>query len=641
MAQIYELISENFLHYASYVVRERAIPHMIDGLKPVQRRILHTLFELNDGRFHKVSNVVGQCMRYHPHGDASIYAALVNLAHRGGLIETQGNFGNPITGDQASASRYIECRITAFAKEILFRPKITEYIDSYDGRAKETSLFPATIPLILILGVEGIAVGMATTILPHNIHEVIQSLICALQGTTFTLYPDFFSGGLIDVSEYADGQGKVRIRAKIEVVSNKSIIIRQVPYGKTTDSLIRSIEAAVRSRKISIMEINDYTADEVEIELKTSRGVQAASLIDNLYAFTDCEVSYTVNLLVIKDNTPVIKTVKEVIVSHANLLRRILEKELKLKYTELNKELIHRTLEQIFIEHKIYQDIESIPDLAGIHQIIRTRFRSYLKKYILQKEDIDTLLRIPVRRISLFDRQKVAQELKKIKEDMRVVKKQLSNITLSAIQYLQKLIEIIPQQERKTEITSFDRLNARELAAKNLILFYHREKGFLGTKVPSGIKVMYVSEFDRVLIIQKDGNYTIVEVPERLFVGDRVLDIHLADKEELSQKIFNILYQNEVKQVYLKRSRIDKFITGRTYRLIPESHILLDVCVDISAKITLHFSKKPRMKITSWSGKVNDYNVKGIRSSGVRLSVKQVRKAMFLRSQSRRRQQKD
>jgi len=359
VAYIKKLLNDNFLYYASYVIMDRAIPELDDGLKPVQRRILHTLFEMDDGKFHKVANVVGHCMKYHPHGDASIGSALVGLANRGLFIATQGNFGNPITGDEASAPRYIECRCTPFAKEIFFHPKITHYVDSYDGRNREPLVFPAKIPVVLILGAEGIAVGMSTKILPHNPLEVIQAEIACLEGKPFDLVPDFPSGGFIDYSEYADGNGKVRVRALLDDSDPKKIVIKEIPYGSTTESLINSIEEAVRAGHLKIASIADFTTDKVEIELKLARGVYTEEVVDALYAFTECERSISCNCLVIRDGKPTISSVSEIIRYHAGKLLNLLRQELELERSELQDEVFARTLERIFIEERIYKSIET------------------------------------------------------------------------------------------------------------------------------------------------------------------------------------------------------------------------------------------------------------------------------------------
>jgi topoisomerase-4 subunit A len=350
MAYVQTLFEKNFLEYASYVIKDRAIPHIDDGLKPVQRRILHSLFEMDDGKFHKVANVVGHCMKYHPHGDASIYEALVVLANKGLFMDTQGNFGNIYTGDVASAARYIETRILPFAKQVLYRPEITVWDDSYDGRNKEPNVFPAKIPTVLMIGAEGIAVGMSTKILPHNFVETLEAMKCALRGESFQLFPDFPTAGIMDASAYQDGMGKVLVRAKLDTSDPKRIIIRELPFGSTTETLIESIEQAAKRGKLKIAGIQDFTTDKVEIEVTLARGVYTQDTVDALYAFTDCEQSISVNLLVIgPDNRPVAMTVTEVINYHAKRLLSILKQELELELASLLEKLHARTLERIFI----------------------------------------------------------------------------------------------------------------------------------------------------------------------------------------------------------------------------------------------------------------------------------------------------
>ncbi|HOT63762.1 MAG TPA: DNA topoisomerase IV subunit A, partial [Treponemataceae bacterium] len=375
----------------SYVIRDRAIPDLEDGLKPVQRRILHTLFEIDDGKFHKVANVVGQCMKYHPHGDASIGDALVVLANKELFIDRQGNFGNILTGDQASAARYIECRATPLAKELLHNPDITSYVPSYDGRNREPTAFRAKLPILLAIGAEGIAVGMSTKVLPHNIRELIEAEILCLEGKPFKLYPDFPSGGFVDVSEYADGKGKVLVRAKFDLSDDKRIVIRELPFGSTTESLIASIEAAARSGKIKVSEINDFTAENVEIEIKLQRGVYAADVVDALHAFTECEQSISCNLLVIKDNYPVVMTVTEVIKDHAKRLVKILKEELELEKANLIERLHMRTLERIFVEERIYKKIETMKTADGVLNAVLKGFVPFRKELVrdVTEDDVD------------------------------------------------------------------------------------------------------------------------------------------------------------------------------------------------------------------------------------------------------------
>ena len=365
MDYIKSLFNKNFLEYASYVIRDRAIPDLEDGLKPVQRRILHTLFEMDDGKYHKVANVVGQCMKYHPHGDASIGDALVVLANKEGFIEKQGNFGNIYTGDAASAPRYIECRVSQLAKDLMYNPDITNYVPSYDGRNKEPTAFRAKLPLVIALGAEGIAVGMSTKILPHNIREIIEAEKACLSEKRFKIYPDFPTGGIVDVSGYEDGLGKVLVRAKVDTSDEKRIVVRELPFGSTTESLIASIENAAKSGKVKVSEINDFTTDKVEIEIKLQRGVYSADVLDALYAFTECEQSISCNLLVIRDNMPVLMTVTDIIKDHAKKLVKILKEELELEKVNLTDRLHARTLERIFVEERIYKKIETMKTAEG------------------------------------------------------------------------------------------------------------------------------------------------------------------------------------------------------------------------------------------------------------------------------------
>ncbi|MDR2491049.1 MAG: DNA topoisomerase IV subunit A, partial [Spirochaetaceae bacterium] len=406
MAFIKNLFDTNFLEYASYVIRDRAIPDLEDGLKPVQRRILHSLFEMDDGKFHKVANVVGHCMKYHPHGDASIGDALVVLANKDFLIERQGNFGNIFTGDGASAPRYIECRCTALAKEIFYHPKLTVYTNSYDGRSKEPVLFPAKIPVVLVTGAEGIAVGMSTKILPHNILEILEAEKACLTGKKFVLYPDFPTGALVDVSDYRDGSGKVIVRARFDTSDSKRIVIRELPFGSTTESVIASIENAAKAGRIKIQSINDFTTDKVEIEIKLARGVYSEETVDALYAWTECEQSISVNLLVIKNNFPEIMTVTDVIKHHAKQLVTILTKELELEKKELIDKLHIRNLERIFIEERIYKLIETQKTAEAVQKAVVKGFEPFAKEVGargVSEDDVEHLLKIPIRRISLYD----------------------------------------------------------------------------------------------------------------------------------------------------------------------------------------------------------------------------------------------
>ncbi|MCL1818539.1 MAG: DNA topoisomerase IV subunit A, partial [Spirochaetaceae bacterium] len=527
MAYIEKLYRTNFLEYASYVIKDRAIPHLDDGLKPVQRRILHCLFEMDDGRFNKVANVVGECMKYHPHGDASIYEALVVLANKKILIDRQGNFGNIFIGDPASAARYIECRVLPLAKQLLYNPKITVYENSYDDRRQEPVTFPAKIPLLLVLGAEGIAVGMSTCILPHNFIEVMQAVSAALRGKKFELYPDFFTGGDMDVSGYEDGNGKVLVRAKLDTSDPKRVVVRELPYGCTTKSLIASIEAAARKGTIKVAgKIDNFSKDKVEIEIPLARGIYAEDVVDVLYAFTDCEVSISVNLLVIKDNQPVQMTVREVIEYHAKKLVAILKAELQIEQAELLDRLHMRTLEQIFVEERLYKSIEQKKTQEAVTQAVLNGFKPFVKqiKREVTEEDVERLLKIPIRRISLYDITKAKKEMEEIHARLGEIKYHLGHLTDYAVGFLDGIIEAQAKGfPRATQIRSFRKVDVREAAQRNLKLRYDEATGYIGTGISGGTALFEVSAFDKIIVIRKSGMYTVQTAPEKLFVDKGAL----------------------------------------------------------------------------------------------------------------------
>ena len=430
MAYTDSLYKTNYLEYASYVIKDRAIPHLDDGLKPVQRRILHSLFEIDDGNFHKVANVVGNTMKFHPHGDASIYSALIVLANKDLLIERQGNFGNIYTGDMASAARYIECRLSALARDVLFNSEITEFNESYDGRNREPVILPAKIPVLLTQGAEGIAVGMATRILPHNLIELLEAQVAYMKDIKATVFPDFPTGGLVDVSEYDDGNGTVLIRARIDASDPKRIVIREIPYGSTTETLIASIEDAARKNKVKVASIHDFTAEKVEIEVKLQRGVYAEEVVDALYAFTDCEVSVSANLTVIDADRPRVVSVTEVLERGVDRLVDILKAELRVEQGHLERRLHARTLERIFIENRIYKEIEAQETSDGVVQSVFDGLASHQSeiKREVTPEDVDTLLKIPIRRISLYDINRAKKEMTGIRRRLKEIARDLAAI---------------------------------------------------------------------------------------------------------------------------------------------------------------------------------------------------------------------
>ena len=634
MAYIKNIFDRNFLEYASYVIKDRAIPDLEDGLKPVQRRILHTLFEKDDGKFHKVANIVGECMKYHPHGEASIGSSLVVLANKEYFIDRQGNFGNIFTGDESSAPRYIECRSTPFALEIFYNPKLTPYVDSYDGRNREPVLFPAKIPALLVMGAEGIAVGMSTRILPHNIIEVLEAVKLCLSGRKFDLYPDFPTGGLVDVSEYRDGNGKVLVRAKLDTSDPKRIVIRELPFGSTTESIIASIENAAKAGRIKLFSIQDFTSENVEIEIKLARGVYSEETVDALFAFTECEQSISVNLLVIRNGYPVVMTVTEVIKHHAKQLVKILTKELELEKKELLDKVHQRTLERIFIEERIYKHIEKMKTADGVEKAILAGFKPFMKEVGsrgISHDDIEHLLRIPIRRISLFDINRARKEMEQILERIKEINKLLKGITSYAIATLDKFIAHIQKSEefnmgeRRTNVGFFEKIDAKEVVKKDIQLKYDPKTGYTGTEV-TGKTVAELSSFDRILVIRNNGTWSVTDLPDKAFVGPKAWYIGVADKDVLSKKVFTIIYR-EAGNGYpcIKRCIIEGWIMNRDYSLVPEGAKVLHIDTRSKFGFNVHYVPKPRLKILKESFKAQDYNIRGLKAGGVRLAAREAK----------------
>ncbi|MDR2552892.1 MAG: DNA topoisomerase IV subunit A [Treponema sp.] len=633
MAYIKHLFDRNFLEYASYVIKDRAIPDLEDGLKPVQRRILHSLFEMDDGKFHKVANVVGHCMQYHPHGDASIGSALVVLANKDLFIDRQGNFGNIYTGDEASAARYIECRSTPLAKEIFYNPKLTPTVDSYDGRKKEPVLFPAKIPVILVMGAEGIAVGMSTRILPHNVIEVLEAEKACLQGKKFELYPDFPTGGQVDVSDYRDGNGKVLVRAALDTSDPKRIVIRELPFGATTESMMASIETAAKAGRIKIQGLSDFTTEKVEIEIKLARGVYSEETVDALFGFTECEQSISVNFLVIKNGLPAIMTVSEVIRYHAKQLVKVLIRELELEKSELLDKLHLRTLERIFIEERIYKGIEKMKTAKGVGEAVLAGFKPFVKEIGqrgVSAEDVEQLLRIPIRRISLYDISRAREEMDAIQERIEEINQHLKNITPYAISFLDRISariradEDLGRGERRTRVGMFDKIDVKEVVRKDVQLKYDRAGGYLGTSVAGGEVVAELSPFDRILVIRGSGLWSVTDIPEKAFVGPGAWYIGEANKETLSSIVFTLIYA-EPKTNYpcIKRFQIEGWIMNRDYALLPDGSTALHGDTRSKFTFTVKYKPKPRLKVLEETFKAQDFAVKGIKAGGVRLAAKE------------------
>ena len=629
LGKLHKLFDENFLEYTSYVIKERAIPDISDGLKPVQRRILQTLYNMDDGRFQKVANVVGETMKLHPHGDASIFGALVNLANKDILIERQGNFGNIYTGDQASAARYIECRLTPLAKETLFNSDLTEFQPSYDGRMQEPVTLPAKIPLLLLLGAEGIAVGMATKIMPHNFCELLQAQKKILKGKSVTLFPDFQQGGLLDVSGYNNGNGRLKCRAKIIEKNEKTIVIEDIPYSTTTSSIIDSIEKADKSGKIKIQSINDYTAENVEIEIKLARGIYAKDTIKALYAFTDCEVPISPNLTVIQDNQPVNISVEEVLRYNTEKLVRDLEKELQIELGRLQDKLHARTLEQIFIEERIYKKIEESKTYKAVIDTVKKGLDAFEDKLLkpVSQEDIERLLEIRIKRISRYDIDRQHKEIKEIQRSIKDTEKKLKDIVGFTINYLDNLLKKYGRlYPRKTVLETFTEVKARKVALSNLSVGYHRETGLLGYHVKTDCDISIAcSEYDKILLIHKDGRYKAIKVPEKVFVDH---DICWVGKVT-GKIIFNLLYRDGTQGLsYIKRFMTPKFIMDKEYRLFPahKKSWVQFLQTGEGVRLRIDFIPTARSKVNSQRLEFDEFLIKGAGAIGKRLSNRTVRR---------------
>lgn len=636
MEDVKFLMKDHYLKYASYVILDRAIPNVIDGLKPVQRRILQTLLMMHDGKLHKVANVSGQTMAYHPHGDAPITEALINIANKNYLLDQQGNFGNPLTGDPAAAARYIETRLTPLAKETMFNADLTETIPTYDGRNQEPICLPAKIPVLLLHGAEGIAVGMATSILPHNFNELLEAEIAILEGREFTILPDFFTGGIMDASDYQKGKGKVKLRAKIEIRDPKTLVITEIGYGTTTESLIRSIDEAAKRGKIKIEGINDYTSDKVEIEIKLPRGQYANEIIDALYAYTECEVSLNSQLIVIKDNLPWEPTVDEVLHLHVEKLQEYLRRELEIDQGRLLEKIFDKTLEQIFIENRLYKKIENIGSYEQIHETIAKSLEPFHKQLarIPTYDDRERLLNIPIRRISRFDIEKNQKEITDIKSQLAVVEKNLRSLKKYTIHYLKQLLTKYGKEyPRRTQIQEIEQLDRRAIETRQIKVGFDPVGGFVGTKVTDGT-TFECTNFDKLLVLFKDGTYTVMNMPEKQYLyhnGKKVVHVGPADKKS----VFNVVYKDpKTNLCYGKRFIIDKFLLDKPYRYLEENTNLEYVNLDPQATVELQFIPKHKQKVNKVQVNFNDIRIKGVTAKGIRLSSKPIKKLISKKSES-------
>ena len=563
-----------FLDYASYVILERAVPHIEDGLKPVQRRILHSMKRMDDGRYNKVANIVGHTMQFHPHGDASIGDALVQLGQKDLLVDCQGNWGNILTGDRAAAPRYIEARLSKFALDVVFNPKTTEWQLSYDGRNKEPITLPAKFPLLLAQGAEGIAVGLSSKILPHNFNEICDAAVSYLHGEPFTLYPDFPTGGSIDVSRYNDGQrgGVLKVRAKIEKLDSKTLVIREIPYGKTTSTLIDSILKAIEKGKIKARKVDDNTAAQVEIQVHLSPGVSSDKTIDALYAFSDCEINISPNCCVIEDDKPQFLSVSDVLRYSVNHTMDLLRKELEIRKRELQEQLHFASLEKIFIEERIYKDrkFEQAPDMDAACAHIDERLTPYYPQFVREvtKDDILRLMDIKMARILKFNKDKADELMAKIKAEIEDIDYKLGHmvdVTADWFKYLRQ--KYGAAHPRLTEIKNFDTIEATKVVEANEKLYINRNDGFIGTALKKDEFVCNCSDIDDIIIFYKDGKYKVVKVADKIFVGKNILHVAVFKKND-KRTIYNVVYRDgKLGKYYMKRFNVTSITRDREYDL--------------------------------------------------------------------------
>ncbi len=643
------MYQDYFLDYASYVILERAVPTVLDGLKPVQRRILHAMREMDDGRFHKVANIIGQTMQYHPHGDAAIGDALVNLGQKDLLIDTQGNWGDTRTGDSAAASRYIEARLTRFALEVAFNAQTTEWQLSYDGRKKEPITLPMKFPLLLAQGTEGIAVGLSTRILPHNFVELIKASIKLLQGKKTRLYPDFDTGGSIDVSDYNDGKrgGRVKVRARIEQVDKTTLAIRELPYGVTTSSLIDSILKANDKGKIKIKHVVDNTAEHVEIIIELAPGVSPDLTVDALYAFTHCEVSISPNACVIIDDKPHFLSVSEILEICTGNTKELLRQELEIRRGELEEKLHFASLEKIFIEKRIYRDIEECETWEAVLETIDAGLRKYVitpgetaskndKRLRLlrdiSEEDLVKLTEIKIRRISKYNTFKAEEQIAKLETELAQVRHDLEHLTDYAIAYFQNLLDKYGKgRERRTEITSFEQIQAAVVAANNVKLYVNREEGFIGTGLKKDHFVTDCSDIDDIIVFRSDGRFLVTRIADKVFVGKDIIHVAVWQKGD-DRTTYNLAYLDaKTGRTYAKRFNVKAITRDREYDLTTGAkgckvHYFSANPNGEAEVVDVQLTQGSRARIKQFEFDFGDLDIKGRSSKGNILTKYPVRK---------------
>lgn len=633
MTNLEPMMRRNFLEYASYVIVDRAIPDLRDGFKPVQRRILATLRAMHDGRFHKVANVIGDTMKLHPHGETSIGDALVGMANKEFFIERQGNFGSVLTGHRAAAPRYIECRLTPLAIETLFHEALTDTVPSYDGRRDEPVVLPAKLPVLLMVGAEGIAVGMSTRVFPHNAAELLQAQIDILKGQSVKLRPDFPQGGLVDLSEYDNGIGRVRIRARLEADGDKDIVIREIPYGTTTESLIASLETAAQKNKIKIGGIQDFTTDKVEIRIALPRGVHADETIPQLYAYTDCEVALTSSVTVIRDRHPADLKTDEILVALTERLKDLLKREIEHDLALLEDKRHWLTLERIFIEEGVWRPLEKAKTDESLRQTVWTGMRKHEAKWArpMVEDDVGKLLEVRIRRISAFDIERQKRQVEEIEAEIAAATKRLRNMSKTTIAWLEDILARYGKTwKRRTKITKFDTIDLKEVARAHIKVGYDPESGFWGSGVKIKDHAHTMSEYDRVLLLSDDGTFRIVGPEEKVLVPGKLVLCEPFDVEKGRKAL--VVYRDAQKVCFAKRVHIHKFIRGREYTLIPEPKGVLDLVLDEPAKgsLELRFAFKARQRVRELSVDLAEVPETSVKARGRRLAPKPVTKAKHI-----------
>ena len=631
-----EMYQHWFLDYASYVILERAVPEIMDGLKPVQRRILHAMKELDDGRYNKVANVIGHTMKYHPHGDASIGDALVQLGQKDLVIDAQGNWGNILTGDSAAAPRYIEARLSKFALEVLFNPKTTTWKASYDGRNKEPVALPAKFPLLLAQGVEGIAVGLASKILPHNFNELIDASMKILQGKEFELFPDFLTGGFADVQRYNDGLrgGKVRVRAKITQLDKKTLVITEIPFGTTTGSIIDSILNANDKGKIKIRKIDDNTAANVEILIHLAPGVSPDTTMDALFAFTECEVSISPNACVIEKGKPRFLGVSEILKINTQCTLDLLRRELEIRKQELMDHLHYCSLEKIFIENEVYEGIKKCKTDEDINIAIFRGLKPFVKQLVrpVSDDDVHRLRKIPIERISRFNSNKADEVIAGIKLDMDEVDNHLAHLIDFALEYFRQIRKKYGKnRDRKTEIRNFDTIEAVKVAAANEKLYVNREEGFAGTSLRKDEYICECSDIDDIIAFRDDGTFIVSKVADKVFVGQGIIHINVFSKND-SRTVYNMIYRDGKNgKIMVKRFSVLGVTRDKEYSITkgtPGSKVLYFTANPNGEAegVRVELRPKPRLKKTSFDFDFASLDIKGRNSIGNTLTKYAVKK---------------